>query len=72
MSTLYIQYGIGNHATLGLTDNSSSRQTPCRAHAKGSFDSQNSWLERVPPMKENQILRDHENYKDQKRELKVK
>ena len=70
MRTLYIQYGTRNHATLKFMHNNSSRQTPCRAQAKGSFGSENSWLQRVPPVKENQVLRNHENYKDQKRELR--
>ena len=68
--SLYVQYGTGNHVTLRLMHNSSSEQAPCEAWAKDSFGSQNSWLQRVPPMEENQILENHENYKDQKRELK--
>ena len=70
MRTLYIKYGTGNHAALRLMHNSSTEQTPCRDQAKDSFGSQNSWLQIVPSMKAKQVLRNHENYKDQKRELK--
>jgi len=70
MRTLYIQYGTANHKTLRLMHSSSYEQTTCRDQAKDSFGSQNSWLQRVPPMKANQVLRNHEDYKDQKRELK--
>lgn len=59
-----------NDAALWLTYNSSLEQTPCSAQAKDSFGCQNSWLQKVPRVKENRTPRNHENYKDQKRGLR--